>query len=138
LLGGFEVETLDCETRRWDYRNDSAAMWIRSTNGGTVERPLRRPASRETLEGGAAIFVDPNLLEIGAMQTFSSFDVTKARDFPERMTVIEKGIATVNGRQPPTVVFETDIDGRVARTTVAGGRLVLSVKSHNITVIEEH
>lgn len=103
-------------------RNGSATMTIAVTEHGTPQPLVSRPPSRETLAAQAIIFVDPELVSVGATQTLNQLDVDSQRDVVVHIEVVGKGPWRVEGATMPTVVFEDEVEGRVA---VAGGRLLL-------------
>lgn len=115
-------------SRTTEFANRPGAMWSRTVENGEAGEPERRPASRETLAPVAALFVDPELLTVGAMQSFTEFRISSRRDVTTTLEVVGKGPWRVDGQTLPTVVFETATARRIA---VADGRILLGLRDRS-------
>ena len=129
LLGAVGNERADGSKRTLIYRNKPDGMLIEITTDGVAEPPIRMPRSRSTVAKLAALYVDPELLEVGAMQTFSVFRAEDQRDRKVRLTVVAIGTVRRGSEEVATVTFEQDIEGAVTRWIVAGGRDVIQYQS---------
>lgn len=129
LLGVVGNEFADGMTRRLVYRNNPDGMLIEITDDGVAQPPIRRSRSRGTVAKFAAIYVNPALLEVGAMQSFQVFRAQDQRDRLVRLTVIDKGTVRRGTEEIATVTFEQDIEGARTRWVVAGGRDLIQYQS---------